>query len=84
VGILRWVGLTGIEPTDRCYLYIEHEGSTYRGCLLFDDHPFCRYVAKLLETYSRRPIAEIGSLDLSHAVKATQQVIYAVNGTLTY
>jgi hypothetical protein len=68
VGILRWVGLTGIEPTDRCYLCIEHEGSTYLGCLLFDDHPFCRYLAKLLEAYSNRPIAEIGSLDLSHTL----------------
>jgi hypothetical protein len=32
-------------------------------CLLFDDHGFCRYVAKLLESYCNRPIAEIGSLD---------------------
>jgi hypothetical protein len=66
VGILKWMGLSGIEPTDRCYLYIEHEGSTYLGCLLFDDHAFCRYIAKLLETYCNRPIAEIASLDLNH------------------
>jgi len=65
VGILRWVGLSGLEPPDRCYLYIEHEGSTYLGCLLFDDHLFCRYVAKLLDSYCNRPIAEIGSFDLS-------------------
>jgi tetraacyldisaccharide-1-P 4'-kinase len=66
VGILKWVSLTGIQSPDRCYLYIEHEGSTYLGCLLFDDHAFCRYVAKLLESYCNRPIVEIGSLDLSH------------------
>jgi hypothetical protein len=32
-------GEIGIQPTDRCYLYIEHEGASYVGCLLFDDHP---------------------------------------------
>jgi hypothetical protein len=68
VGILKWVGLSGIQPSDRCYLYIEHEESTYLGCLLFDDHPFCRYVAKLLESNCNRSIAEIGSLDLSHTL----------------
>jgi hypothetical protein len=26
VGIFRWVGLSGIQPPDRCYLYIDHEG----------------------------------------------------------
>jgi hypothetical protein len=68
VGILKWVGLSGLQPPDRCYLYIEHEGSTYLGCLLFDDHAFCRYVAKLLESYGNRPIAEIGSIDLAHTL----------------
>src|SRR5262245_15715436 len=66
LGILKWVGLSGVQFPDRCYLYIEHEGSTYLGCLLFDDPAFCRYVAKLLESYSNHPITEIGSLDLSH------------------
>jgi hypothetical protein len=68
VGILKWVGLTGIQPPDRCYLYIEHEGSTYLGCLLFDESIFCRQVAKLLESYSDRPIAEIGSIDLAYTL----------------
>jgi hypothetical protein len=36
VGILKWVGLSGIEPIDRCYLYMNHEGSSYLGCLLFE------------------------------------------------
>ena len=42
--------------------------SVYIGCLLFDDHAFCRYIAKLLDNYCNRPIAEIGSLDLSHTL----------------
>jgi hypothetical protein len=68
VGVLTWVGLTGIQPPDRCYLLIHHEGSSYMGCLLFDDPAFCRYLAKLLESYCHRPIADIGSLDLSHTL----------------
>jgi hypothetical protein len=68
IGILRWVGLSALQPPDRCYLYIDHEQSSYLGCLLFDDRAFCRYVAKLLESYCNRPIAEIGSLDLSHTL----------------
>jgi len=68
VGILIWVSLTGVQPPDRCYLLINHEGSSYMGCLLFDDPAFCRYVVKLLDNYSHRPIAEIGSLDISHTL----------------
>jgi hypothetical protein len=68
VGILIWVSLTGIQPHDRCYLYINHEASSYLGCLLFDDPAFCRHVAKLLESYCNRPIAEIGSIDLTHTL----------------
>jgi hypothetical protein len=68
VGILKWVALTGIQSPDRCYLYIDHEASSYLGCLLFDDHAFCRHIAKLLDNYCNRPIVDIGSLDLSHTL----------------
>jgi hypothetical protein len=68
VGILKWVALTGIQPPDRCYLKIDHEGSSYMGCLLFDDPAFCRHVAKLLASYCNRPIAEIGSINLAHTL----------------
>jgi hypothetical protein len=33
---------------------------------LLDDHAFCTRIVNLLEGYCNRPIAEIGSLDLSH------------------
>jgi hypothetical protein len=62
------VGLSGIQPTDRCYLYIEHEEVDYLGYLLCDDQPFYRYLAKLLDSYCNHPIVEIGSLDLSHTL----------------
>jgi hypothetical protein len=68
VGILKWIGLSAMQPPDRCYLYIDHEQSSYLGCLLFDDPAFCRHVAKLLESYCNRPIAEIGSIDLAHTL----------------
>jgi hypothetical protein len=67
VGNLIWVSLTGIQPLDRCYLLMKHEGSSYMGCLKFDDDKFCYYVALFLQNYSNRPIAEIGSLDLPYA-----------------
>ena len=65
IGILRRVELSNILPADRCFIDIEHEGSSYIGCLLFDDSTFCGQIAKLLEGYCNCPIAEIGSLDLS-------------------
>jgi hypothetical protein len=39
VGILKWIGLSAMQPPDRCYLYIDHEQSSYLGCLLFDGGP---------------------------------------------
>ena len=66
VGIFKWVALSGVQPPDRCYLVIDHDGSSYMGCLLFDDHAFCSQIVKLLQDYCNRPIADIGSLDLSH------------------
>jgi hypothetical protein len=68
IGILIWASLSGIQPPDRCYLLMDHEGSSYMGCLLFDDYEFCRYIAKLLDRYCHRPIAEIGSIDLAHTL----------------
>ena len=66
VGILRFaVAFTGLQPSDRLYLIIDHEGSSFMGCLLFDDHSFCRDVAELLEGCRNRAIMEIGSLDVS-------------------
>ena len=49
-------------------LYIEHEGSSYIGCLLFDDAIFCCQLVTLLQRHCNRPFAEIGSLDISHTL----------------
>jgi hypothetical protein len=66
IGILKDVSLTKIKPANRCYLYIDHEGSSYIGCLLFDDPAFCRHIAEVLHFYCNRRIADIGSIDLSY------------------
>jgi hypothetical protein len=68
IGILKSVRLAVVKPTDRCYLYIGHEGASYVGCLLFDDIAFCSQIAELLQRCCNRPIAEIGSIDLSHTL----------------
>src|SRR5262245_48699101 len=66
MGILKAVTESKVEPADRCFLHVHHEGSFYIGCLLIDDPAFCDQITKLLQDYLNRPIAEIGSLDLSH------------------
>jgi hypothetical protein len=68
IGVLRSVVLSHVQPPTRCFLYIEHEKSSYIGCLLFDDQNFCRQMVKLLEGYCNRSIAEIGSLDVSQTL----------------
>jgi hypothetical protein len=68
VGILQEVFQFNINSADRCFLYMAHERSLYMGCLLIDDHAFCRQIVKLLRDYYNHPIAEIGSLDLTYTL----------------
>jgi hypothetical protein len=68
IGILKAVAQSNAHPPSRCFLYIEHEGSSYLGCLLIDDIAFCRQVVERLLANLNRPIAEIGSLDLSYTL----------------
>jgi len=66
VGTLKSVLLAEILPVNRCFLYVDHQGSSYIGCLIVDDPSFCREIVKLLQAYCNRSIDRIGSLDLSH------------------
>jgi len=68
VGILEAILPSVIQPADRFFLYIVYEGSTYIGCLLIDDHAFCRQVRKLLKACCNHPIAEIGSIDVTYTL----------------
>ena len=65
IGILRSVARPADQPADRCFLYIDHQGSSYVGCLLIDDQAFCSQIVTLLRDCLDRPIAKIASLDLS-------------------
>jgi hypothetical protein len=47
-----------------CFLWIEHEDSTYLGFLLFDDRSFCQQVTRFLQDHCGSSIEEISGLDL--------------------
>ena len=66
IGILRSVFLSKRQPANRCFLLIFHEGSSYLGCLLFNDPTFGKHITELLRFCHNRSIAEIGSIDVSH------------------
>src|SRR5262245_61937413 len=68
IGILKKVEPSDILPANRFYLRIDHEGSSYIGCLLIEDEAFCQRVVELLRGCINRPISEIGSLDVSHTL----------------
>ena len=70
VGILKAVGLSDVQPADRCFLSIEHKGSRYIGCLLIDDRVFCHQIVKLLQAHCNHSIAEIGGIDVSYPLAA--------------
>jgi hypothetical protein len=69
VGIFRRVAQSNIQPSNRCFLFIDHEDSNYIGCLTVDDHGFCAQIVRFLQAHCyNRPIAEIGGLDLSYTL----------------
>src|SRR5215510_10371082 len=68
IGILKAVFRSAMQPTNRCFLLIRHEGSEYLGCLLFDDEAFCRQVMELLKGHCNRSIAEIGRINLAYTL----------------
>jgi hypothetical protein len=68
IGILKEVTISIVQPADRCLLHIEHEGSTYVGCLLIENQAFCAQIVTLLQDCLNRPISEIGRLNLSYTL----------------
>jgi hypothetical protein len=65
-GILKGIRANDLSSTRRCFLYMQHEESSYLGCLLFHDIAFSRQITALLQCYCDHSIAAIGSLDLDH------------------
>ena len=66
IGVLKTVQPSSIQPADRRFLHIDHEGSSYIGCLMVDDQAFYNQVVTLLKNHCNQPISEIGSLDISY------------------
>ncbi|HEY3303258.1 MAG TPA: hypothetical protein VGL70_06950 [Candidatus Binatia bacterium] len=69
VGTLVEVTPSKLDPHGKCFLTIEHEGTSYVGCLLFDDGPFCQQVSKLLQRYVRYTLEYIGGIDLRYGLE---------------
>ena len=68
VGTLVDVAPSKIDPDGKCFLTIEHEGTSYVGCLLFDDGPFCQQISKLMQRHLRYPLEYIGGIDLRYGL----------------
>ncbi len=67
IGVFRRLEESNIQPSNRCFLLIDHEESSYIGCLMVNDHGFCAQIVRFLQAHCyNRPIAEIGGLDLSY------------------
>jgi hypothetical protein len=67
IGVFRRVLQSNIQPSNRCFLFIDHEESSYIGGLMVDDPGFCAQVVSFLQAHCyNRPIAEIGGLDFVH------------------
>jgi len=68
VGVLRRVSESHIQLANSCFLFINFEESSYGGALTVDYYAFCTKIVKSLQAHYDRPIAEIGSLDISHTL----------------
>jgi len=79
IGILKEVFFSIVQPADRCFLYIDYEGSSYLGALLFDDYAFCNNIAEFLQFYLNCSIAEIGGLELPLGFPEVGETIYELN-----
>jgi hypothetical protein len=66
IGRLTRIRISDLPSTRRCFLHMQHEQSSYIGCLLFDEAAFCQQITEILQSCCNRPIAEIGSIDLAH------------------
>ena len=64
VGVLRCVSESNIQPVNKCFLFIDHEKSSYIGGLTVDDHGFCTQIVSFLQQHYNRTISEIGDLDV--------------------
>jgi hypothetical protein len=74
-GVLKEVQVSASPPAsdatrsyNRIFLFIEHGGQNYLGCLILEDYAFCNEVAALLREHCGRGLVEIGALDLQYTL----------------
>jgi hypothetical protein len=69
IGVFRRLVESNIQPSNRCFLFIDYQESFYIGDLMVDDHAFCTQIVRFLQGHCyNRPIAEIGGLELPSKV----------------
>jgi hypothetical protein len=71
VGVLKEIHVSAIPPAadatrsyNRIFLFIEHGGQAYLGCLMLEDYAFCQGLATVLRGHFNRTIEEIGSIEV--------------------
>src|SRR5262245_25099726 len=70
VGILRRVEKSKVLPANRFFLYIDHEESSYIGCLICSDRLFCSQLVRILEHHLNKTIVKIGSFYICRFYKS--------------
>lgn len=63
VGILTYV-LSNFKISGKLFLVMDYEGETYVGTLMFKNHAFCKQLGDLLQLHQKKPIKEIGDLEM--------------------
>ena len=63
VGVLAYAHANP-NVSGKCYLVMEYEDETYVGTLTFESQAFCRKVSDFLNQHPKKPIKEIGDLEL--------------------
>ena len=68
IGILTHISVNNSLSIPRCFLYMDHEESSYLGCIFVADVTFFRQIVKIFEDCLDHPISEIGNIDLTHTL----------------
>ena len=64
IGILKRVTCSSLVQPNRCFLQIQHQGSTYVGSIAISDFSFFGRVRKLFQEHCGKLISDIGNLEL--------------------
>ena len=70
VGVLREILRPAVDfaPANKFFIVMEFEGTSYMGCVVFEDVTFCNQVEILLRAHCGRAIEFIGGLDVSYTL----------------